>query len=70
METDAPDALPKSKLDSLFLVEGDASIPEELRLQGGNSASNSSSLSDSSDAARAALPKEMLNHPANIHNVR
>lgn len=55
LETDAPDALPRSDyLDSLFFVEGDASVPEEFRVQGEKS---------------STLPKETLNHPANIHNV-
>ncbi|KAK9283519.1 hypothetical protein L1049_011765 [Liquidambar formosana] len=72
LESDAPDALPKSKMDSLFLVARDASVPEELQAQGGNSALNAETLGDNlSHAARDAstLPKEMLNHPANIHNV-
>lgn len=55
LETDAPDALPRSDyLDSLFFVEGDASVPEEFWVQGEKS---------------STLPKETLNHPANIHNV-
>ncbi|PSS04757.1 TatD family protein [Actinidia chinensis var. chinensis] len=56
LETDAPDALPKSNnLDSLFSIEGS-------RTQGENFMST-----DASDTS--AQPKETLNHPANIHNV-
>ncbi|CAL8172889.1 unnamed protein product [Prunus armeniaca] len=62
LETDAPDALPKSELDSAHLVEG-ASLPEELQ-----------SIEISSapfDGARdvSTFPKEALNHPENIHKV-
>ncbi|OAY44531.1 uncharacterized metal-dependent hydrolase YabD [Manihot esculenta] len=72
LETDAPDALPNSDLDSLFLVDGDKHTPERTQAQGENSASNTATLSDdhshaSTDAS--SLPKETLNHPANIHNV-
>lgn len=53
LETDAPDALPKSNgVDSLFPVDGDDSLNES------NDASETSNK-----------PKETLNHPANIHNV-
>lgn len=72
METDAPDALPKSDLESLYLVDEDPSLWQELRVQEGNSASNSGSVSnDCSNALKdsSTLPKETLNHPANIHNV-
>lgn len=56
LETDAPDALPKSNnLDSLFLIEGDDFVPKEP------------GIDDAADSSR--LPKETLNHPANIHNV-
>ncbi|XP_059659560.1 uncharacterized protein LOC132306249 [Cornus florida] len=73
LETDAPDALPKTNnLDSLFLIEEDASNAKGYQDQGENSTSNEGSPSDNlSQAARDALtlPKETLNHPANIHNV-
>ncbi|XP_058195507.1 uncharacterized protein LOC131311894 isoform X1 [Rhododendron vialii] len=53
LETDAPDALPKSNgVDSLYPVEGDDSL---------NQSKDASATSDQ--------PKETLNHPANIHNV-
>ncbi|GAV67705.1 TatD_DNase domain-containing protein [Cephalotus follicularis] len=69
LETDAPDALPKSELGTLFFVDQDASISQEIHALGGDSASNIHS--DQSHASRDAqiLPKEKLNHPANIHNV-
>lgn len=62
LESDAPDALPKSELKSLFLVDGDDSITEALerQQQGTSSAETDNNL---------LLPKEMLNHPANIHIV-
>ncbi|KAK4272283.1 hypothetical protein QN277_020864 [Acacia crassicarpa] len=62
LETDAPDALPNSNIDSLFFIEGDASLPEHIR--GNSTPSTSSSSTDAS-----MLPKETLNHPANIRNV-
>lgn len=66
LETDAPDALPNSNIDSLHFVEGDASLTEELRAQTTSSSTSGAShvLTDAS-----MLPKETLNHPANIHNV-
>ncbi|KAL4352967.1 hypothetical protein GQ457_06G015860 [Hibiscus cannabinus] len=72
LESDAPDALPNSELSSLFLVDEDPSLPQEVFAQGRNSASNASIPSDkpspkSTDVS--SLPKDMLNHPANIHNV-
>ncbi|XP_062147449.1 uncharacterized protein LOC133856076 [Alnus glutinosa] len=71
LESDAPDALPKSELDSLFMVDGDPSIPEELEGHGGNLSSNVGTSSNLSHTVRDAstLPKEALNHPANIQNV-
>ncbi|KAJ7976339.1 TatD related DNase [Quillaja saponaria] len=72
LETDAPDALPKSMIDSLFLVEGDASLPEELHGQkGALSSTHGTSPSSTSHATTDAssLPRETLNHPANIHHV-
>lgn len=68
METDAPDALPKSELGSLFLIDGDPSIPEELQGQGGKLSTSSDLTRDEKDAS--TLPKETFNHPANIQNVR
>ncbi|XP_058084762.1 uncharacterized protein LOC131232502 isoform X2 [Magnolia sinica] len=72
LESDAPDALPKSNLSSLLWVEGDTSVPHELQSQGQNSDLHGDlspdhacyTLTDTS-----TLPKETLNHPANIHNV-
>ncbi len=68
MESDAPDALPKSELGSMFLVDGDPSIREELQGQGGNLSTSSDLTRDVRDAS--TLPKDTLNHPANIQNVR
>ncbi|RDX73609.1 yabD, partial [Mucuna pruriens] len=71
LETDAPDALPKSNIDSLHFI-GDTSLAEELHAKTTTSSSTSgSSLGNSSLALGDAsmLPKETLNHPANIHNV-
>ncbi|XP_061351252.1 uncharacterized protein LOC133296308 isoform X2 [Gastrolobium bilobum] len=72
LETDAPDALPNSNIDSLLFVEGDPSLPEEFIGQRATSSSTSgsSSLGDSSHVFTdtSTLPKETLNHPANIHN--
>ncbi|KAF8379866.1 hypothetical protein HHK36_029315 [Tetracentron sinense] len=71
LESDAPDALPKSNLESLRWVEGNTSV-QDLQNQGANPASD---VGDPSDhlfhASRdtPTLPKETLNHPANIHNV-
>lgn len=62
LETDAPDALPKSASDSLYLVEGDSYNSKELQPQQGID-----DLSSASDAS--TMPKETLNHPANILNV-
>ncbi|KAK7380666.1 hypothetical protein VNO78_33181 [Psophocarpus tetragonolobus] len=69
LETDAPDALPMSNIDSLHFVEGDTSLTEELLAQ--TTSSSTSSLGKSSHvlADASMLPKETLNHPANIHNV-
>ncbi|CAK8532962.1 unnamed protein product [Lathyrus sativus] len=67
LETDAPDALPKSNINSLFFVEGDTSLAERTT----SSSTSDSSPSNSSQVVTDAsmLPKETLNHPANIHNV-
>ncbi|XP_073221376.1 uncharacterized protein [Cicer arietinum] len=72
LETDAPDALPKSNIDSLLFVEGDTSLVEELHRQRTTSSSTSDlSPADSPQVFTDAsmLPKETLNHPANILNV-
>ncbi|KAL2335093.1 hypothetical protein Fmac_016306 [Flemingia macrophylla] len=70
LETDAPDALPMSKIDSLHFVEGDISLTEELHVQTTCSTSGFPLRNLSHVLADASmLPKETLNHPANIHNV-
>ena len=70
LESDAPDALPKSDLDSLFWVEKDSSASEELQTKDVNSASSSGNLSDNpAVGSKSVLPQETLNHPANIHSV-
>ncbi|MBA0590773.1 hypothetical protein Gorai_019465, partial [Gossypium raimondii] len=68
LESDAPDALPHLELSSLFLVDKDPSLPQEIFAHGRTTASNVSTSSDTSRDA-SSLPKDMLNHPANIHNV-
>lgn len=71
LETDAPDAFPKSKLDSLYLVEGDSSL-KELQVQESISISNTATLSNNlSYTGRdvSTLPQGTLNHPANILHV-
>ncbi|XP_008231204.1 PREDICTED: uncharacterized metal-dependent hydrolase YabD isoform X1 [Prunus mume] len=62
LETDAPDALPKSELDSAHLVEG-ASLPEELQ----TIEISSAPFAGARDVS--TFPKEALNHPENIHKV-
>lgn len=62
LETDAPDALPKFVSDTLYPVEGDSSNSKELHAQEGISG-----LDSASDGS--TMPKETLNHPANIVNV-
>ncbi|XP_058722696.1 uncharacterized protein LOC131594544 [Vicia villosa] len=74
LETDAPDALPKSNINSLFFVEGDTSLAEEIHRQRTTSSSTSDSFPSNSNSSQVVtdasmLPKETLNHPANIHNV-
>ncbi|XP_022742696.1 uncharacterized protein LOC111293908 isoform X2 [Durio zibethinus] len=72
LESDAPDALPNSELGSLFMVDEDPSLPQEFFAQGRSSASNVTiPFYNHSFASRdnSTLPKDMLNHPANIHNV-
>jgi TatD DNase family protein len=53
------------------MVDGDPSNPEELQGHGANLSSNVGTSSNLSHAIRDAstLPKETLNHPANIQNV-
>ncbi|KAK3198351.1 hypothetical protein Dsin_021766 [Dipteronia sinensis] len=72
LETDAPDALPNAALDSLFLVDGDPSLSQEVYAQKEGLASNVVAVSDDQCHAprdSSTLPKETLNHPANIQNV-
>uniref|UniRef100_A0A5B7AMB8 Putative deoxyribonuclease tatdn3 n=2 Tax=Davidia involucrata TaxID=16924 RepID=A0A5B7AMB8_DAVIN len=71
LETDAPDALPKSNdSGSLFLIEEDASVPEGIQARGENSTTSTNDGSPSNNLSQdAGKPKETLNHPANIHNV-
>ncbi|KAL2932117.1 putative metal-dependent hydrolase YabD [Bienertia sinuspersici] len=69
LETDAPDGLPKSELSDLFLVEGDPSFPPELQALGENPHSRGCTEVSDVEKEKPELPKEMLNHPANIHNV-
>ncbi|XP_057969944.1 uncharacterized protein LOC131159228 isoform X2 [Malania oleifera] len=61
LESDAPDALPKSTLP---LNERDVSACEEVHKQEANTSSNAAAARETS-----TLPKETLNHPANIHKV-
>ncbi|XP_021858390.2 uncharacterized protein [Spinacia oleracea] len=69
LETDAPDALPNSKLGDLFLVEGDPSLTPELQALGENPYLRAHSDLSEVEKEVPELSKEMLNHPANIHNV-
>ncbi|OVA00014.1 TatD family [Macleaya cordata] len=62
LESDSPDALPKSNLDSLLLVQGDASVSQALQSQGAD-------VPEFSNSSDQTLPKETLNQPANIHSV-
>ncbi|KAL0735665.1 hypothetical protein Bca4012_011875 [Brassica carinata] len=69
LETDSPDALPKLESGSLYFVEGDPSLSEE-----GNSSHDLDSAPNekpnaSGGSGSMKLPKETLNHPANIHTV-
>lgn len=64
LETDAPDARPKSvNPDSLFSIDREASNPKGI--------SGDDNVSSSNNAGKEAspLPEESLNHPANIHHV-
>ncbi|KAF5725669.1 putative deoxyribonuclease TATDN1-like [Tripterygium wilfordii] len=71
LETDAPDALPKSASDSLFRVDEDTSLPKEVHVQEENSTSNTVLSDDPSHGSEDASSqlKEKYNHPANIHYV-
>ncbi|KAL9423169.1 hypothetical protein AB3S75_035295 [Citrus x aurantiifolia] len=71
LETDAPDALPKAELNSLFLVDGDPSLPQEISAKEEHSPNVGSASDNQFHASKdsSTLPKETLNHPANIHNV-
>ncbi|XP_021895372.1 uncharacterized protein LOC110812819 isoform X3 [Carica papaya] len=68
LETDAPDALPKLEISSLYFVDGDPSLAKEIYAQGENATCGLGTVSDGSRNA-LTLSKETLNHPANIHNV-
>ncbi|KAL0751368.1 hypothetical protein Bca101_033371 [Brassica carinata] len=64
LETDSPDALPRSESGTLYFVQGDPSLLPEK----GNSSQDLESNASSSGGSMK-LPKETLNHPANIHTV-
>ncbi|KAJ8434908.1 hypothetical protein Cgig2_003347 [Carnegiea gigantea] len=66
LETDAPDAVLRCNLDSLFLVEGDPSLPPELKALGENPQSRATYALSNVVKDESKLPKELLNHPANI----
>ncbi|GAB2232596.1 hypothetical protein Drorol1_Dr00011638 [Drosera rotundifolia] len=66
LETDAPDALPRSDLGSLVSVEGTPSIPLDKSKEPD---SNDDSKASTGTKEASALPKESLNHPANLHIV-
>ncbi|XP_012492341.2 uncharacterized protein LOC105804325 isoform X3 [Gossypium raimondii] len=67
LESDAPDALPHLELSSLFWST--KILPSTRNFcSWRTTASNVSTSSDTSRDA-SSLPKDMLNHPANIHNV-
>lgn len=73
LETDAPDARPKSaNPDSLFLIKREAFNPKELTGDENKSSPNDTSApSDRSfdEGEASSLPQENINHPANIHHV-
>ncbi|XP_052201196.1 uncharacterized protein LOC127807409 [Diospyros lotus] len=73
LETDAPDALPKSNnSDSLFLVEAENSVLEEIQVQQGNLNLNDVNPSNNQSQHprdESGQQKAALNHPANIHLV-
>lgn len=66
LETDAPDALPRSDLGSLVSVGGTPSIPLDKSKEPD---SNDDAEASTGTKEASALPKESLNHPANIHIV-
>ncbi|CAO2823787.1 unnamed protein product [Amaranthus hypochondriacus] len=69
LETDAPDAVPKLDLNDLFLVEGDPSLPPRLQARGENSQLRAMDDMSVVEKEASGLPKDMLNHPANIRKV-
>ncbi|CAN1278060.1 Uncharacterized metal-dependent hydrolase YabD [Linum perenne] len=71
LETDAPDATPSLNVDTLYLVGGNDPVSGATDSNETNSSSNVGSSDDNPRASKDAssLPKETLNHPANIHHV-
>lgn len=69
MESDAPDALPKSHLGSHFWVENDSSASKVHQTEDVNLGSSGNISDDPAARNRSVLPQETLNHPANIHSV-
>ncbi|XP_057544156.1 uncharacterized protein LOC130823538 [Amaranthus tricolor] len=69
LETDAPDAVPKLDLNDLFLVEGDPSLSPRLQTLGENPHLRAKDDMSVVEKEAPGLPKEMLNHPANIQKV-
>lgn len=73
LETDAPDALPKSSdSDSLLLIEREDNLNSVTSDTGHSSTSKDSELSDNlsqEKTNKSTLQRETLNHPANIHLV-
>ncbi|XP_010269730.1 PREDICTED: uncharacterized protein LOC104606304 [Nelumbo nucifera] len=72
LETDAPDALPRSNSGSVLWFEGSASDLQGPQNHGGNSTPNfGGSPNDPFQVSgdSSTVPKEALNHPANIRNV-
>lgn len=68
LETDAPDAFPKlNNPDTLFLIEEETSASKESGGEG------QIPIPDNDNSAKtlpsSSMPKETLNHPANIHHV-
>lgn len=73
LETDAPDALPKSSdSDSLLLVEGEDNLNNVVSDTGDISTSKDSGLPDNLSQEKSnklTMQREILNHPANIRHV-
>eukprot|EP01018_Ginkgo_biloba_P016771 Gb_38933 [translate_table: standard] len=79
LETDAPDALPRVNPGSLVWVPGDPSVPQELKEHSegkvissvGILAKEESHIQEGGTNKRdyLSLPKNTLNHPANIYSV-